>query len=106
MKITTTLATLLVGAAALAPTAVVVLPPAAAEPTTTVDAPDLNGTLQEDDPGWDCRTGGDRICGPLSDDAGHTPGCYDDIGTLVALWPCYVVTNADGSADVYTPQEA
>lgn len=68
----------------------------------TIDVPDLNGSLQEDDPGWDCR-GGDRMCGPGSDDAGHTPGCYDDAARLVALWPCTIVVNADGSSDVFTP---
>lgn len=105
MKLTTALATLLVGVTAAVPTALIVSAPAQAEPTT-IDAPDLNGALTEDSPGWDCRTGGNRVCGPASDDAGHTPGCYDEIGSLVALWPCYVVTNADGSSDVYTPQEA
>lgn len=71
----------------------------------TIDVPDLNGQLQEDDPGWSCADNGNRICGPLSDDWGHTPGCYDDAGALVATWPCYVVVDpVTGEGDVYTPE--
>lgn len=57
--------------------------------------------LQEDDPGWNCATSGDRICGPNGDDLGHAAGCYNDAAALVAPWPCHVVINADGSSDVY-----
>lgn len=65
-------------------------------------APVATATPQEDDPGWSCVTMGDQICGPDSDDQGHTPGCYSDTGELVAPWPCYLVVNPDGSADVFT----
>lgn len=64
---------------------------------------DPAGQTQEDDPGWSCVDSRDHVCGPASDDWGHTPGCYDDGGVLVAAWPCSVVANADGSSDVYTP---
>ena len=57
-------------------------------------------TLQEDDPGWDCR-GGNRVCGPASDDYGHAPGCYNDRGLLVEPWPCHIRVNSDGSSDVF-----
>lgn len=59
----------------------------------------------EDSPGWSCIETQTRVCGPASDDYGHTPGCYDDGGVLVALWPCYVVVDpTTGEADVYTPE--
>lgn len=58
---------------------------------------------QEDDPGWSCVDTALRVCGPLSDDWGHQPGCYNDSRELVADWPCSVVVNLDGSSDVYTP---
>lgn len=61
-------------------------------------APDV----QEDDPGWSCVDDGNRVCGPNSDDYGHTPGCYDDGGVLVAPWPCYLVIDGNGDADVHT----
>lgn len=60
--------------------------------------------IQEDDPQWDCRTMGDRRCGPTNVQ-GVTAGCYADTGELVAVWPCRVVVNADGSSDVYTDDE-
>lgn len=56
--------------------------------------------IQEDDPGWDCRTMGMRDCGPANTQ-GVTAGCYNDAAELVAVWPCHVVVNADGSADVF-----
>ncbi|UXE04435.1 hypothetical protein SEA_FUNSIZED_64 [Mycobacterium phage Funsized] len=66
-------------------------------PAHTVAAP------AEDDPGWSCVDSGNHICGPLSDDFGHTPGCYDDGGVFVAPWPCHVVVNPQtGEGDVYT----
>lgn len=55
----------------------------------------------EDEPGWSCTETALRICGPASDDYGHAPGCYSDTGKLVAPWPCTVVVNPDGTADVY-----
>lgn len=59
---------------------------------------------QEDDPGWSCvNDSSPSVCGPLSDDWGHAPGCYNDQRELVAAWPCSVVVNPDGSSDVYTP---
>lgn len=58
--------------------------------------------IQEDQIGWSCVDDGNRICGPNNAE-GKPAGCYDDGGVLVAAWPCYVVVNADGSSDVYTP---
>lgn len=68
----------------------------------------LQGTLiqiacplpEEDDLGWDCVRNGNRICGP-DNTQGRPAGCYDELGLLVAPWPCHVVINADGSSDVY-----
>lgn len=60
------------------------------------------GQTQEDDPGWDCVSMGDRVCGPGNSN-GVPAACYDEGGVIVALWPCSVVVNADGSSDVYTP---
>ena len=51
---------------------------------------------------WDCIAMGDRTCGP-SNYNGYVAGCYDDHRMLVALWPCAVVVNPDGSSDVYVP---
>ena len=58
--------------------------------------PEASGAPQEDDPGWSCVDQGNRVCGPLSDDYGHTPGCYDDGGVLVELWPCDAWKPSDG----------
>ena len=56
---------------------------------------------EEDQPCWDCRSAGDRVCGP-GNDQGLTPGCYDDTGALVAGWPCRVVVDpVTGEGDVY-----
>ncbi|APQ42322.1 hypothetical protein PBI_RICH_62 [Mycobacterium phage Rich] len=53
---------------------------------------------EEDDPAWDCRTMGNRVCGPET----ATPGCWDDHGKLVGLWPCHVVVDPNtGEGDVY-----
>lgn len=56
--------------------------------------------ITEDSPAWDCTTMGNRVCGPQSV-GGGIAGCYDDGGSIVALWPCHVEVNPDGSADVY-----
>ncbi len=56
--------------------------------------------IGEDESGWDCRADGNRMCGP-GNSQGVISGCYDDAGALVSVWPCHVVVNADGSADVY-----
>ncbi|AGT12798.1 hypothetical protein PHELEMICH_61 [Mycobacterium phage Phelemich] len=62
-------------------------------PTTVVQT-----TINEDDPAWDCRTMGNRVCGPLT----PTPGCWDEHGKLVGIWPCHVVVDpATGQGDVY-----
>lgn len=57
-------------------------------------------TVQEDDPAWDCVTMGNRICGPGNSN-GVPAACYNDGGVIVAPWPCHIVINPDGSADVY-----
>ncbi|KAB7761776.1 hypothetical protein [Mycolicibacterium mucogenicum] len=69
--------------------AIISAPPASAAP------------VQEDQPGWDCVFDGNRICGP-GNTQGVAAGCYNDRGALVAPWPCHIVTNAAGEADVYT----
>lgn len=56
--------------------------------------------VQEDEAGWSCVDDGNRICGPGNPE-GKPAACYDDGGVIVALWPCHVVVNSDGSADVY-----
>jgi len=56
--------------------------------------------IGEDSSSWDCRVDGNRMCGP-GNVTGVIPGCYDDGGELVSSWPCRVVVNPDGSADVY-----
>lgn len=56
--------------------------------------------VNEDDSAWDCVSMGNRVCGPANPQ-GHTAACYDDGGVIVALWPCRVVVNQDGSSDVF-----
>ena len=56
--------------------------------------------IQEDDPGWDCVSMGNRVCGPTNSQ-GIEAGCYNDAAQLVAPWPCHVVVNPDGSSDAY-----
>ena len=52
------------------------------------DAATRNGYVpQEDEPGWSCASMGNRVCGPTNVE-GAVPGCYDEGGVLVALWPC------------------
>ncbi|AER48977.1 hypothetical protein SEA_DONNY_65 [Mycobacterium phage Donny] len=64
-----------------------------ATPTSTVQT-----TISEDDPAWDCRTMGNRVCGPET----ATPGCWDEHGKLVGIWPCHVVVDPEtGEGDVY-----
>lgn len=58
------------------------------------------GHLPEDSDSFDCRSDGNRICGP-GNSQGVPAGCYSDAGALVSAWPCRIVVNADGSADVY-----
>lgn len=85
-------------------TAVLVMPTATG-PTTVASAESARigaelGAVPEDDSAWDCRTMGDRVCGPTNS-SGVDAGCYNDSGTMVAPWPCRIIVNADGSADVY-----
>lgn len=54
----------------------------------------------EDEPGWSCVDRGNHVCGPGNSE-GKPAACYDDGGVIVALWPCHIVRNPDGSADVY-----
>lgn len=68
--------------------AILSAPPASAAP------------VQEDSPAWDCVFDGNRICGP-GNPQGVAAGCYNDRGALVAPWPCHILINPDGSADVY-----
>lgn len=56
----------------------------------------------EDEPGWSCVDTATRICGPLSDDYGHAPGCYNDARQWVTPWPCHVVVNpVTGDGDIW-----
>lgn len=64
-------------------------------------APANATTINEDDPGWSCVDDGNRICGPGNAE-GKPAACYDEGGVIVALWPCHVVVNPDGSSDAYT----
>jgi hypothetical protein len=64
--------------------------------------PSVTVPVQEDQDGWDCTSAGNRICGP-GNAQGAQPGCYSDLGELVAYWPCAVQVNPDGSSDVYVP---
>ncbi|GAS98822.1 uncharacterized protein RMCC_5787 [Mycolicibacterium canariasense] len=41
-------------------------------------------TIQEDDPDWDCRVDGDRVCGPTNTQ-GVATGLYRD-GQLAVKW--------------------
>lgn len=92
MPHTHTLAALLLAASAT----LLPCPQATATPDTTGHAP----TVQEDSPAWSCVDNGNRICGPGNPE-GKPAACYDDGGVIMAVWPCHVVVNADGSADVY-----
>jgi hypothetical protein len=51
---------------------------------------------------WSCVDDGLRICLPGNPD-GKPAACYDDGGVIVALWPCHVIVNPDGSSDIYRP---
>jgi hypothetical protein len=53
---------------------------------------------QEDEPGWDCVSDGDHRCGPANTN-GVPAGCYGDGGMLLAVWPCHLVVNLDGTSD-------
>lgn len=64
-------------------------------PATAAAAP------AEDQPGFSCITDGNRICGPNNAN-GAAAGCYDDTAQLVAPWPCHIVVDQNGDADVYT----
>lgn len=44
------------------------------------------GAVAEDDPAFDCRTGGNRTCGPDNAD-GVEPGCYIDGQLAEPWWP-------------------
>ncbi|OBC03354.1 hypothetical protein A5784_14035 [Mycobacterium sp. 852013-50091_SCH5140682] len=75
--------------------------PAGAIVVGTAQAEPVAQAIEEDQPGWDCRTMGNRICGP--DNAqGLAAACYNDQAEVVAPWPCHLVVNpATGDADVY-----
>lgn len=77
-------------------TAAVLIALAAISATATAHA-----APAEDEPGFSCITDGNRICGP-NNPTGAIAGCYDDTGALVAPWPCHIVVDQNGDADVYT----
>lgn len=56
--------------------------------------------VQEGSPQWSCVDDGNRVCGPNNPE-GQPAACYDEGGVIVALWPCHVVVNPDGSSDVW-----
>lgn len=51
----------------LAPSLIVPVPGAAPVPTVTVTV----DRIEEDEPGWDCRTMGNRRCGPGASPLNH-----------------------------------
>lgn len=53
-------------------------------PAGAAIAPAESAPIQEDDPGWDCRSMGDRVCGPTNVQ-GVPAGLYRG-GQLVAVW--------------------
>lgn len=53
-----------------------------AGPTITIA--NASPAIQEDDPRWDCRVNGDRVCGPTNDQ-GVPAGLYAD-NQLVTAW--------------------
>ncbi|MFB6529867.1 hypothetical protein [Streptomyces sp. NPDC056399] len=57
-----------------------------------------DGRIDEDESGWDCRTMGNRICGPRTVPAEcRGVGSAMDLCVTVASRPPYGWTNADGS---------
>ena len=70
-----------------------------AYPTPSVD--DTPIVVNEDDPGWNCATMGNRVCG-VGNAEGVPAGCYNHNEEMVAPWPCFVMTDDDGNMDVYT----
>ncbi|MGW7090010.1 hypothetical protein ACWGH2_41875 [Streptomyces sp. NPDC054871] len=67
-------------------------------PTATVGDDNRDGRIDEDESGWDCRTMGNRVCGPDT-----VPAECRDAGDATALCvrvagrPAYGWTNPDGS---------
>lgn len=67
-------------------------------PTWTITEAPVHGTppavpaKAEDDPGWDCRTRGNRICGPGGSQ--YSAGCYR-AGVLVIPWTNYADPHRD-----------
>ncbi|AER47548.1 hypothetical protein CL96_gp122 [Mycobacterium phage Firecracker] len=53
----------------------------------TVPVTEAHPHITEDDPLWDCRIDGNRVCGPANVQ-GVTAGCYGPTGDLVTVWPC------------------
>lgn len=45
--------------------------------------------VEEDDPAWNCRTMGNRICGPGNSN-GVTPGIYTSQGNLILAWDAWL----------------
>lgn len=64
------------------------------EPEVNRDDYGVTVTTMEDDPGWDCATMGNRVCGPASEPTPITSG---------TIWPCLLW---DGTHDehVIPPQ--
>ena len=86
-------------ASAMFITATAIFVPGVVSTGTPVDDIATPMSVEEDSSGWNCVTMGNRVCGP---DQGVTAGCYNDNEELVASWPCFVVVDDDGNADVYT----
>lgn len=55
--------------------------------------------IQEDEAGWSCVAGGNRICGPGNAE-GKPAGCYGDGGAMVAPWPCGAVLPGSAPASL------
>ncbi|MEU6632908.1 hypothetical protein ABZ905_32180 [Streptomyces parvus] len=66
-------------------------------PTITVTGDDnRDGTVDEDETGWDCRTMGNRLCGPAPQACQRAGAAAAQCAT-VASRPAYAWTNPDGS---------
>lgn len=56
---------------------------------TATESPSFSGVITEDDPRWDCRTMGNRVCGPANGQ-GVIAGQYGPDG-LIIPWPATAV---------------
>lgn len=67
--------------------------------TATLPEATTPAAATEDDPGWDCRTRGNHVCGPGSN---HAAGCYSG-GVLIVAWTNYTDPKLDPLWAQYNP---